>query len=1048
MMIRMIASKKRIVIKLTILCCIAALLFLYVQYHASIEETRRISIEVREGTELAFDLSPDGKTILFDLLGQIWLLPSGGGEAKAITNSILENAEHLYPTFMVNGKRIVFWESRPSSWGLTSMDLNGGERRTLTELSSSENDSYNDRFFACSPAGPEVAFSRNGKVLLLSDEERKTPVEITVEGLPGPGITDPTYTPDGSRLAFINTPADCTSHSGGQLWQVSAEGGKVQSLSVGKSIIRAPCYSPDGRSIAYFVLNEDLDFEVWVQGLDGNEARKITGHKDITPLRLRWSPDGTELIYCAEGRFWKVPVEGGQPQEIPFTVHLSFSQDRPKLKSVQFPKPQRSRVAHGHMGLEISPDGKKIAAIALGRLWIWDVGKKPTALAELPLSASGLCWSSDNTEVAWSAGVTGSEDLFATTVQTGHTRRLTAIPGTEVRASWSPDGKYIAFVYRKTPELVREAIMSGAPDRGSSESLRVLKVSDAPVADLEQTLGLKAYPMYGQTLILSQGWYWGRPWSPDSKYLLGEDAEKPALIPLEGKAISLKDSKEFPSYKPILLWEAAGSLLYTTNFSLWRSPFDTLVGMSGEPVPVSQDAALYPSVTKDGSVLYISNDGLRLRRASGQVKRLGWPLSFETASAAEPLLIRNVRIIDGTGVAISQPSDILAERGRISRIAPSGQIQVPRNITTIEADGRVAMPGMIDAHLHIWDQVLLPELLYEGITTVREMGNQMAWAKGFQESIEAGLQAGPRIVLGGFLGTFFIQPSLMGSSQPLGNPDGEEGVIRALSLARAFEFDFIKMYLVINPCSGARFIQMAHEMGFPVSSHNGYPLPLVASGINSKEHTTRLSPVTGPRVGGVLQDDIVQLVKTSGMGIVPTLSNMSSALATFDGSFTAEAGDSPFLCGWRAYGLLYPKMPPAVLKPWQKRILVGRENVARLHKAGVPLAAGTDIPMSWMPWSLHRELEEFVTSGLSPLEAITTASINAARVLRAEKEIGSIDVGKLADLVILDANPLEDIRNTRKIWKVIQGGKVVDRDALQNWTKREAEEVENIGKER
>jgi imidazolonepropionase-like amidohydrolase len=134
------------------------------------------------------------------------------------------------------------------------------------------------------------------------------------------------------------------------------------------------------------------------------------------------------------------------------------------------------------------------------------------------------------------------------------------------------------------------------------------------------------------------------------------------------------------------------------------------------------------------------------------------------------------------------------------------------------------------------------------------------------------------------------------------------------------------------------------------------------------------------------------------------------------------------------------------MRPLQKEILSARENVAKLHRAGVSLAAGTDSPFYWMPWALHRELEEFVASGLSPLEAITAGSLNAARVLRAEKEIGTVEEGKLADLIILDANPLEDIRNTRKIWKVIQGGKVVDRDALQNWTKREAEEVAKIGK--
>ena len=194
--------RKEIVIRGTLMCFIATLQFFCAGSQVSTEDTRRISIEVHEGTELAFDLSPDGKTIVFDLLGQIWLLPSAGSEAKAITNSILENAEHLYPTFTGNGKRIVFWESRPSSWGLTSMGLTGGERRTLTELSSSENDSYNDRFFACSRAKPEAAFPRDGKLMLISDEERGTPKELKVEGLPRPGITDPTYTPDGNKLAY------------------------------------------------------------------------------------------------------------------------------------------------------------------------------------------------------------------------------------------------------------------------------------------------------------------------------------------------------------------------------------------------------------------------------------------------------------------------------------------------------------------------------------------------------------------------------------------------------------------------------------------------------------------------------------------------------------------------------------------------------------------------------------------------------------------------------------------------------------------------------
>ena len=261
-MIRINAPKRGAVLKVAILWGLAALLYSYAGSRASVEDSNRISIEVHEGTELSFDLSPDGETIAFDLLGQIWLLPSGGGEAKPITDSVRESAEHLHPAFTADGKRIVFWEARPGSWGLTSMDLAGGERRNLTVLASSRWDSGNDHFFACSPAKAEVVFIRDGKSMLIDEAGGTDPVELKVEGSFPRGITDPVWAPDGSRLAFVAGPADYASHSGGRLWQVGADGGKAEPLSTATTEVRAPCYSPDGRHIAYFVRNEDRDFEI------------------------------------------------------------------------------------------------------------------------------------------------------------------------------------------------------------------------------------------------------------------------------------------------------------------------------------------------------------------------------------------------------------------------------------------------------------------------------------------------------------------------------------------------------------------------------------------------------------------------------------------------------------------------------------------------------------------------------------------------------------------------------------------------------------------
>lgn len=356
------------------------------------------------------------------------------------------------------------------------------------------------------------------------------------------------------------------------------------------------------------------------------------------------------------------------------------------------------------------------------------------------------------------------------------------------------------------------------------------------------------------------------------------------------------------------------------------------------------------------------------------------------------------------------------------------------------------IPGLIDAHIHIWDQILLPELLYEGITTVREMGTQLAWIKGFKEMIEAGIRHGPRIVIGGFLGGSQIYP-WMANDTPISNLYGEDGANRALSLARGFDLDFIKMLMPVNSYSGAKFIRMAHEMGFPVSSHNGYPLPLAAAGIDSKEHTNLMGIGLGPRISGVLQDDIIQMSEKSKIDIVPTISLIRRFQAAIDGSLLEKTRESPFLSGLSTYDVLYTYYrSPALEKQFQNDILAGRENLSEFHKSDIRVAAGTDNLNFWTPWALQTELEEYVLAGYSPMEAIKTATQNAAQVLRAEKETGTIQVGKLADIVILDANPLEDIKNLKEIWKVIQGGKVVDREALENWKKNETEELAVIGK--
>jgi urease alpha subunit len=170
--------------------------------------------------------------------------------------------------------------------------------------------------------------------------------------------------------------------------------------------------------------------------------------------------------------------------------------------------------------------------------------------------------------------------------------------------------------------------------------------------------------------------------------------------------------------------------------------------MLGNPEPIGKDAALYVSSSRNGSLLFISEGGLRLRSPDGNEQKIGWPVSY-TPPVAQTTLIRNVRILDGTGGPVTGPRDILIERGRIHRIAPAGTISIVAP-QVIDAAGRFVIPGLIDLHAHVYRGDLLSGFLYFGVTTIRDQGSSMAPLVAYADGIAAGLVAGPRIGYGGF----------------------------------------------------------------------------------------------------------------------------------------------------------------------------------------------------------------------------------------------------------------------------------------------------------
>jgi cytosine/adenosine deaminase-related metal-dependent hydrolase len=358
---------------------------------------------------------------------------------------------------------------------------------------------------------------------------------------------------------------------------------------------------------------------------------------------------------------------------------------------------------------------------------------------------------------------------------------------------------------------------------------------------------------------------------------------------------------------------------------------------------------------------------------------------------------------------------VLIEKGRIARIAAAGSMRSGPGAEVLAAEGRFLLPGFIDLHVH--QLMLRPSLalLYHGVTTVRNMGHPMAPMAAFAEAVEAGRFPGPRVVLGGVV----INP---GAPYPFtgadvqGTRDRQESE-RALLLARALGATFVKMQFPARWSAGAELVRQAHALGLRIGGHCAHVLPLVAAGIGQVEH---IGALCGPRTEAPPQADLIQLYRAADVAPSTTFSVISGRFVRADTAWGRSPDVAPFLPP-----SFRPSPPPDEFYYTLRRRV--RAKAGALHSAGVRIVTGTDV--SW-PAALHVELEELVAAGLSPLEAIAAATSQAARGLGAQEEIGTVAVRKHADLILLDADPLEDIRNTRKIWKVIQRGRVVDREAL------------------
>jgi imidazolonepropionase-like amidohydrolase/Tol biopolymer transport system component len=966
--------------------------------------TRAVTVTATEFTSVSHDVSQGEGGIVFDAFGQLWEVPTSGGEARALTKVLDDSAHARAPRFSPDG-RSVLYRGDDGLWHLT---LASGVRERLPGTSPEAAAWHPDGTelvgvrWDPAPDGPP----REQLVRYALATGVLTP--IPAAGLPleeGGRLLTPAWSKDGLYVAVTAIPSLGFVESG-SLWEVEVRTGAAQRLLPDGWAGRSPAYSPDGEWLAFVGGESEEQYQVYVlRRVDGSLHRLTSAPETATRSlyrfgRVTWMADGAALVYAWEGQLAKVLLDGGRPRDIPVVARLSFERVEPALPPVTFPAEGSTQQARGFNGLALSPDGERVALLVLERLWIVSAEGRVQVSHPVHPAAWGLSWSPDGAALVWSAGPRGDEDLFISDARTGEIRALPALSGREIRPAWSPDGRHIVFYHYPLAGDPRTRGMRAFPAAAASaDEVRelgpippIVGASTAPVLELQPQ------------------------WTADGRaVLIHSRGGSATVLPMEGERSTLR----LPADAFFVRWLADDSIVFIRGGRLHaaRVPLDS--GVPDAAVPLTDGAAFYPTVpARDGSVLYVAERGLVIRRPDGRTQELGWPVSFRVP-VPEPLLVRDVRLFDPASGTLGETVDLLVTDGRVTRVAPAGTIAPAADLRVLEAGGRIALPGLVDAHTHPADEAELRGMLYYGVTSTRTMGGHVARTAAQRDAVAAGAIPGPRLVTAGFQFALDCSSDECNTDEWGYWPRDHESAQRALALERAFGGGVTKLYHSPTIRSAAELVEAAQKQGLRVAGHFARSLPQLAAGMHSEEHT-------GADGFESMQGDHIALVAAAGLPVTSTMVAFRTYLQTADSLVDAEGRAFTTRTSNSAFGAFAAEGPARNAVLAQARL--HRHNVGRLHAAGALIAAGTDAP--GLPAGLHDELERLVAAGMSPAEALTAATLTAARVLGAEGEIGRIAPGYRGDLLILDADPLADIRNTRRIHTVIQGGAVIDRERL------------------
>lgn len=991
--------------------------------------TRTIEFDVDEGTWMNLDVSPDGSTILFDLLGDLYTVPVEGGEATLLLGG--RDWDHQ-PRYSPDGDRIAFISDRDGMMNLWVANAVGTELKQL-----SRDKLYPSSTPLWAPDGQVIAVRQSAtepslySYYLDGGSGYRLPVSGDIEA--------PELSPD-SRYLYL-----------AGMRRVDRVAGDTVSIGDGSR----PKVSPDGSWLAYARPNASetaLHIRDLRSGLDRRLVDRITrsstsGVGEIP--NYAFTPDSRSIILSIDGKIHRVDVESGQSEEIPFRAHVSQEVVEPIRVEHRVDDGDDLRVRIIRWP-SLSPDGRRVAFGAVGKVWIGELTGEAVAVGDTaatppPVRARRLTNStareyapSYSPDGRWIAYTTWTDTAFGHVMvapaEGGEPRAVTAIAGRYANPVWSGDGQKLAFLRgggvearRGQPEQETYFDVMWAPIEGGEPRHITTTVPSRAHGFPMRYYPVIAFSADGTRVYFSQWSARGKPGETPKATLYsirldGTDRREHITTTALDEIVPSPDGRRVAFVRREQVIVAALPPLVSSAIEL---------DLDNGAVPVqnlTKTGGNYVSWLDTATVAWVfANKLYRQRLDQDSAEIIGEiALTLPRAKPSGTVAFTNARIITMKGDEVIPSGTVLVENNRIRAVGPS--VPIPPDAEVFDAAGKTIMPGLVDVHAHMhyhafeafpqqkWEYVV--NLAY-GVTTTFDPSAHNLDVFAQQEMVEAGEMLGPRI--------FSTGDVILGrESLPVvyENIQGLEDARTVVKRFKAYSPEMLKQYMQPRRDQRQWIIQAAREEGIMVTAEGGgdlvLDLTMVLDGYTAFEHSLPIAP---------LYNDVIELVARSRVHYTPTLI-VAYGGPTLENYFVSKSDiyNDPKLRRFT------PEANLERFRRWE-HIPDEEQHWLKVSQAAAAIAhAGGNVSLgahgNRQGLGAHWELWGLQMGGLTNHQALRAGTLTGAEKIGYAQDLGSIEPGKLADFLVLHANPLDDIRNTAEIQYTVKNGYVFDAESM------------------